>query len=122
MSSSNLRFRPSARKNGTPISSIQFKQILDLTLKYLYDADSLKVLNMDYIKSFKHLCEGEMDFEVFKVNDEQIFKKIVEQLNQRKRSIEQLLIENDNYSESERIKMRGEINGINYAIEVLKIS
>lgn len=120
--SSNLRFRPSARKKGTPIPSAQFKQIMDLTLKYLYDKDSLKVLLQNYIKNFKHLCDGEIDFEIFKVNDDQIFKKVVNQLNQRKRSIEQQLIENDNYSESERIKMRGEIEGINYALETIKTS
>ncbi len=112
--------RPNARKSGTPISSTQFRQILDLTLKYLSDSESLKVLLLNYIKCFKSLCEGEIDYEIFKISDEKIFEKVVDQLKVRKRTIEQRLIENDGDSDSERIKMRGEIDGINYALETIK--
>jgi len=122
MGSSSLRSRATARKDGIPITSTQFKQILDLTLKYLFDADSLKLLLLNYIKSFKRLTEGEIDFEIFKIDDDTIFKKIVNRLEQRKQTIEQRLIENDDDTELERIKMRGEIDGINYALETIKAS
>jgi len=112
--------RVNARKNGIPITSTQFKQILDLTLNYLSDIESLKILLLNYIKSFKSLCEGEIDYEIFKISDEKIFEKVVDQLKVRKRNIEQRLIQNDEDSEIVRIKMRGEINGINYALETIK--
>jgi len=120
MGSSSLRSRATARKNGLPITATQFKQILDLTMKYLFDADSLKVLLLNYIKSFKRLTEGEVDFEIFKIDNDQLFKKIVDRLIQRKQTIEQRLIENDDDPESDRIKMRGEIDGINYALDTIK--
>ena len=89
-------------------------------MKYLSDSESLKVLLLNYIKCFKSLCEGEIDYEIFKISDEKIFEKVVDQLKVRKRTIEQRLIENDGDSDSERIKMRGEIDGINYALETIK--
>ena len=112
--------RANARKNGILITSTQFKQILDLTLKYLSDLESLKILLLNYIKSFKSLCEGEIDYEIFKISDEKIFEKVVDQLKVRKSNIEQRLIQNDEDSEADRIKMRGEIDGINYALETIK--
>lgn len=120
--SSNMSGRPSARKQGVPMTSTHFKQILDLTLKYLFDADSLKVLLVNYINCFKQLSENEVDFEIFKIDDKKILQGIVDQLKQRKQNIEKRLIDNDEDSEAERIKMRGEIAGINYAIEAIKSS
>jgi hypothetical protein len=122
MGSSYLRSRATSRKNGLPITPTQFKQILDLTLKYLFDADSLKVQLQNFIKCFKRLTEGEVDFEIFKIDDDQLFNKIIDRLIQRKRTIELRLIENDDDSESDRIRMRGEIDGINYSLETIKTS
>jgi len=118
--SSSQRSRSRARKDGVPMTVTHFKQIFDLTLKYLSDSYSLKILLLNYIKSFKSLCEGEIDYELFKISDEKIFEKVVDKLKVRKRNIEERLIQNDKDSESERIKLRGEIDGINYALETIK--
>ena len=39
--SRGYKWRPNARKNGTPISLEAFKQFLNLTLKFLSDPDNL---------------------------------------------------------------------------------
>jgi len=60
-SSRGHKGRPQTRKKGTPISIAEFKQYLNLTLKFLSDPDSYKVYLYEYLKSFYALCTEDSD-------------------------------------------------------------
>lgn len=111
--------RPHTRKSGIPITKEHFKQFLSLTLKYLSDSDSYTVYLDVFLKNFQSLAKGDQSVDSFDVSAEKSFKNIMEQLIQRKEAIEKQLIENDSYSIEDRIKLRGEIEGINYAISTI---
>jgi len=119
-SSPGHKGRPQTRKRGTPISIDEFKQHLNLTLKFLSDPDSYKVFLDDYLKNFYALCSGDSDMQGFLINAEVSFDKILDQLASRKSYIEKRLIEVDTDTDTERNRLRGELTGINYAINVIK--
>ncbi len=87
----------------------------------MYDPDSYPILLDSFIKNFYCLAgkgeEEEIDNLLF--NTDQSLKEILDQLELRKRNIEKRLIEVDTDNETERIKFRGEIDGINYAINTI---
>lgn len=111
--------RPYARKNASPITEVQFKQFLNLTIQFLYDPDSLTTFLNDYIKNFYLLCKGETKIEGFIISAEKSFQIIIDQLASRKQYLERRLIENDKDSALDRMKFRGELVGILYAINVI---
>lgn len=111
--------RPTARKNASPITDLQFKQFLNLTLQFLYDPDSLTTFLNDYIKNFYKLCKGETKIEGFIISAEKSFEIISDQLSSRKEYLEKRLIENDKDSALDRMKFRGELEGIKYALNVI---
>jgi len=115
------RGRHIARRKGIPIEFEKFKQFLKLTLKFLSDHGSYVVFLEPYIKNFKNLVAGDNIIEGFDISSERAFKKILEQLEERKASIEKRLIEEDKDSLEDRIRYRGEIAGIDYAIKTIKI-
>jgi hypothetical protein len=114
--------RPSARKKAVAIPVDRFKQFLNLTIQYLYDPDSLAVYLGDYIKNFKQLIKGDTKIEGFIISGEKATENILNQLEARKDYLEKRLIENDSDSVNERLKLRGELEGIGYAIKVVKSS
>jgi hypothetical protein len=75
-----------------------------------------------YLKNFYGLAAGEKKIEPFILRSEKSFDGVLEQLETRKKNIEKRLIEVDKDSESDRIRLRGEIDGINYAISTVKSS
>jgi len=111
--------RPNFRKNGKPITIDQFKQFLDLTLQFLYDSDSLFIFLENYLKNFYKLIGGENQIDGFIISAEKCFTDILALLNTRKSNIEKRLIEVDTDSNIERVKLRGEIDGIEYAIRTI---
>ena len=111
--------RPFARKNASPITDVLFKQFLNLTIQFLYDPDSLNTFLNDYIKNFYKLCKGETKIEGFIISAEKSFQMISDQLASRKKYLEKRLIENDKDSALDRIKFRGELEGILYAMKVI---
>lgn len=111
--------RPTARKKATLITDELFKRFLHLTIQFLYDADSYPVLLEDFIKNFYRLCKRESTIEGLILTDEKTLERILEQLTDRKTSIEKRLIENDNDSHLDRAKLRGELEGVAYAIKVV---
>lgn len=113
--------RPNARKYGSLINSEIFKQFFNLTLKFLSDSNSYKIYLESYLKSFYGLARGDKSIEVFDVTAEKSFKDILKQLEERKSTIEKQLIESDSDSKQDRIKLRGELDGINYAISTINI-
>ena len=111
--------RPLARKKASPITEVQFKQFLNLTIQFLYDPDSLSTFLNDYIKNFYLLCKGETKIEGFVISAEKSFQIILDQLTSRKEYLERRLIENDKDSALDRMKFRGELEGILYAMKVI---
>jgi len=121
-SSSNFSGRPNSRKHGIPITKEKFEIFLRLTLKFLYDPDSYPILLDSFVANFYFLANEDAETENLMFSTDQALKDILAQLELRKRNIEKRLIETDNDNESDRIKLRGEIDGINYAISTMKIS
>lgn len=111
--------RPFARKNASPITDVLFKQFLNLTIQFFYDPDSLNTFLNDYIKNFYKLCKGETKIEGFIISAEKSFQMISDQLASRKEYLEKRLIENDKDSSLDRIKLRGELEGILYSLKVI---
>lgn len=111
--------RPFARKNASPITEVQFKQFLNLTIQFLYDPDSITTFLNDYIKNFYSLCQGNMEIKGFIISAEKSFQIISDQLASRKEYLERRLIDNDKDSALDRMKFRGELEGISYAMNVI---
>jgi hypothetical protein len=111
--------RPYSRKKASPITGVQFKQFLNLTIQFLYDSDSLTTFLNDYLKNFYRLCEGDTKIEGFIISAEKSFQIISAQLTSRKEYLEKRLIENDADSTLDRMKFRGELEGILYAMNVI---
>ncbi|MCG8697688.1 MAG: hypothetical protein MI922_06500 [Bacteroidales bacterium] len=114
--------RPNARKNGKPINKEDFFQFVNLTLKFLADHNSYQIYLDTYIKDFYNLASGNKKIEHFDLNADKAFKSILTTLEKRKIKIEKRLIENDEDSQGDRIKLRGELEGINYAIKTININ
>jgi hypothetical protein len=121
-SSSNYRDRPAMRKDGAAISQVLFKQFLNLTLKFLYDPDSYKILLTPFLKDFHGLATGKRKVESLILSSATSFNNILEQLEMRKKNIEKRLIEVDKDSEFDRVRLRGEIDGINFAINTINVN
>jgi hypothetical protein len=111
--------RPECRKKANLITEEKFRQFLNLTIQFFYDPDSFPVFLEDYIKNFRLLCEGDNKIEGFIISAEKSFEAIFQQLELRKEYIEKRLIENDADSTLDRAKLRGELEGINYAIKTI---
>jgi hypothetical protein len=114
--------RPRARKEGKAITDEQFKLFLNLTIQYLYDCDSLLVHMDDYIRNFLKLCDGEKKIDSLVLSDRKTIETIISQLEARKEYLERRLIENDNDHVNDRVKLRGELEGIAYAMKVVRTS
>jgi hypothetical protein len=114
--------RPEFRKNAKPIEIEKFKQFFNLTAQFFNDPDSFTILLQDYIKDFRILCESDREIKGLLISSEKAFEKILQQLEDRKTFIESRLISSDHDSQIDRAKMRGELEGINYAKKVIKMS
>lgn len=114
-----LKGRPNVRKNGQAVTETLFKQALNLTIKFLYDPDSVSVFLNDYIRNFKLVCQGDTKIEDFIISGEKSFQAILSQLESRKEYLQKRLIENDHDSATDRVKLRGELEGIVYATNVI---
>lgn len=120
--STSAKERANARKYGSAIDVQMFKRILALTLKYLYDTDSVEVQLEKFIENFKGLCNGDDTIVPFTDSDKNNNNFIIHQLEKRKEAIETRLIENDQDGPNDRIKLRGELEGIQYALQVIRTS
>ncbi len=121
-SSGELRGRPNARKNGTPITYEHFKKFLNYSLQYLSDHESILIYAEQFIENFKKLASGEQTNTIlFDISAEKSFKQIISQLNKRKEAIEKRLMENDKDSKEKRIQLRGELDGIKYSLKTINI-
>lgn len=120
--SNELRGRPQARKHGVPIPYEQFKMSINLTLQYLSDHESLLIYQEQYGENFNKLLSGHgKNVELFDVSAEKSFKLIISQLEKRRKAIEERLIENDQDSKGKRLQLRGELEGIRYALRTIDI-
>lgn len=120
--SKGYSFRPSWRKNGIPINKEKFLQYFNLTMQFLSDPNSFLVFLDDYMLNFRKLIDGDNTFAGFIISAEQSISKILQQLEVRKLFIEDRLIKNDTDTQLARSQLRGELNGILYAIKTVKES
>jgi len=111
--------RRGARKNGAPITKEVFLQFLNLTVKYFSDHNSLNTYLDSYIKSFFNLVNDDMTIEGFDFSSESIINNILKNIQARIEYIEKNLIEEDDIFKDERIKLRGELEGLRYAKQVV---
>lgn len=120
-SNHGYRGRQNARKNGKPITREDFLLFLNLTLRFLSDHNSYQVYLDKYLKDFYKLVSGDKMIEIFDLSADKAFKEIIEQLETRKKTIEKRLIENDQDTKEDRLKLRGELEGINYSLKTINI-
>ena len=57
--------------------------------------------------------------EDFIISGERSFEAVLTQLQSRKEYLQKRLIENDDDSATDRLKLRGELEGVTYAINVI---
>lgn len=114
----NFAYRQGYRKNGTAISEAIFTSALKETIKFIEDENSYHVNVTDYLKKIKMIVAGNLaDVETEKsVNVEQL----INQLEIKKRDITNRLIENDSDTENIRASLRGEKEGIDYSLKVIR--
>lgn len=118
--SGGYSMRPGWRKNGTAINKLKFLQYFNLTLQFLSDPGSYNVFLNDYILNFKKLINGSDNLNGFIVTPEQTLSEITKQLDARKLFIEDRLIRSDSDDQLTRSQLRGELDGILYAIKTIK--
>ena len=117
----NFRSRKGARNNGTAITYTHFMQIFRLILKFLYDSDSYDIYQDDFTKNFFLLVQSDEyeDIPDLMFSTDESFKEILERISRRKRKIEKRLIEKDDDTELDRARLRGEIDGLHYALKTI---
>ncbi len=114
--------RRSARNHGTPITYEHFCQFFNISLQYLADHESILIRFEQFRDNFRSLSEGKNDeVKIFDYRADESFTKIIDQLAKRKQEIEKRLIENDQDTKEDRLKLRGELEGINYSLTTINI-
>jgi hypothetical protein len=111
--------RPGWRKHGTPIDKNKFLQCFNLALQFLSDSNSYQIFLEEFIQNFKKIIQGDKTSIGFSISHEQTLSKIIQQLESRKSFIEDRLIKNDNDTQLTRSQLRGELEGILYAIKTV---
>lgn len=112
--------RPAYRKKALSITADKFKQFLNCSLQFLFEANSYNVYCDDFIRKIYQLVEYDGRIEGFVISAEKSFETIVNQLLLRKSEIESRLIGNDTDSSLDRAKLRGELEGLNYCLKVMQ--
>jgi hypothetical protein len=116
---SSFSYRPSIRKRGIPITEEVFCFVFKESIKFIED-DCSYVLNR---KEFWDRISKAIKEEILPVtsnNSRTNFDQLLDQLETKKKQIEQHLIERDTDTAQERASLRGEKDGINYAIKAIK--
>lgn len=113
------KHRPTSRKNGLVIDNNRFLQLLNLTIQFLHNPDSYLIFLEEYAKNFILLTDGKEKVQGFLNRIEKSFENIMTQLTLRKENVERRLIGNDTDTTLERARLRGEIDGLQYAITTL---
>ena len=114
-----FRDRPRARKKGEAIEYETFHKVRILTLDYLRDPDSLKVLMDQFSKMTLRLIDKE-DAPLEPLRNVIDYSDITKQIMRRKESLTTQLIEEDGTRE-ERLQLRAEIKGLEYALKVIEM-
>lgn len=118
--SRSFKSRPSARKNGELIKKERFLQFYNLTMIYISELESILIQSKEFIKNIYSLIDNNEKTISFNLTTKQSFNDLLENLSKRKKALEKRLIENDTDSKITRTKIRGEIDGVKYAINAIK--
>ncbi|RDC64633.1 hypothetical protein [Adhaeribacter pallidiroseus] len=110
--------RKGYRTKGTAISDEQFKAALQASMVYIQDTNSYYD-NMDQFEGKLRAILNKEDITV----DFQTINTLeyLQQLEQKKAQLQHELIENDEYTILERSTLRGQLTGIEYAIQVYNL-
>jgi hypothetical protein len=116
------KYRPASRKKGIPITVDRFRSFLLLTTHFLFSSNNYLVNLDNYVKKFHALLiDDEKDSDLL-ISAETPLNIALVQLGIRKEEIEKRLIEHDSDSPVDRAKLRGELEGLNYAVSVINMS
>jgi len=113
----SFRERNSFRKSARSIDREVFSQAFQLTKSFISDQISY-VINVDsYVAKMQEILNGRYE-PTFEKNLD-ILEAVVDQLQRKKNQIEYQLIHNDEETPTERERLRGEIAGLHYALQVI---
>lgn len=112
---SSFSRRREFRSRGTAIEESQFRNILQLVCAYILD--EVNFINLS--AKAKLLLNGEMIASEVTAANTQAY---INQLEQKKEQIKSRLIGNDSDTPLERATLRGELTGIEYALQVYYLS
>lgn len=116
------KYRPKFRREGTAMPAEVFKQLLNLSIQFCYDPDGMATLVEEYIKKYMLIAGGDTKVEGLVISTSKSFEEIFKQLQLRTDYLEKRLKENDEDSSLERAKLRGELEGIGYAVKVINMN
>ncbi len=116
------KYRPRFRREAVAMAPELFKQLLNQTIQFCHDSDSMVTLAETYIKNFTLLLGGDTKVEGLVISASKAFEEIFKQLQLRTDYIEKRLIENDEDSGLDRAKLRGELEGIGYAVKAINMN
>lgn len=117
--SSNFTNRTSYRKKAKPISNEIFIACFRETIKFIDDSVSYHLNIESYLSRMQEIIKGNYDLSnspsVIDIN------QVIDQLDTKKKLLEKRLMENDTDSPIDRATLRGEIEGLKYALNVIKV-
>lgn len=112
--SSSFSLRKSYRNNGNVIGEDQFRSIFKLVYNYILDAESYHINHNQLDEKVKLILHGEVHLSGNAAPQEIAY---IEQLEKKKEQLKARLIDNDNDTPLDRATLRGELAGIDYAIQ-----
>ncbi len=118
--SHGFSYRSGWVRSGVSISKEKFLQYFNLTIQFLADYNSYLVFLDEYTRYFPELIAGDTTFKGLFISPEQTLNRIIEQLESRKQFIEKRLINSDSDTNDIRRQLRGELDGLLYAIKTIK--
>jgi hypothetical protein len=110
-------YRQGCRKNGKSIPEGSFVAILKETLKFFLDENSYLINTAEFGSKIQKILISEVQPEP---EHDLNVTNLIQQLETKKTDIISRLIENDDDGELSRASMRGEKEGIEYSLRVIK--
>jgi hypothetical protein len=117
--STNFSNRNSYRRKGKLISDEVFVACLRETIKYIDDSVSYHINIESYLSRMQEIIRGNYDLSSH--NSVIDINQVIDQLNDKKTLLEKRLMQNDTDSPIDRATLRGEIEGLKYALNAIKV-
>jgi hypothetical protein len=110
------------RRAGNTIEIGKYNTFFKVVLKYIHDRENYVVNYFDIISHFKRMLTGDIEEQESKEfgSWQPDNSKIIDAVSNRISAIERRLMEIDSDTLEERIKMRGELEGLQFALNIAK--